>query len=86
MKAGPQQARHRLTVVPHGQRAQVLPGVATIINSILSIDNHIVDGQVYRPASDRRVFTAITVTRTLMSATFQAGEETISRKRWLLGI
>ena len=32
------------------------------------------------------LFTAITVTRTLMSATFQAGEETISRKRWLLGI
>ena len=32
------------------------------------------------------LFTAITVTRTLMTVTFQAGEETIAEKRWLLGV
>ncbi len=32
------------------------------------------------------LFTAITVTRTLMSAVFEAGEKRIANKRWLLGI
>jgi protein-export membrane protein SecD len=32
------------------------------------------------------LFTAITVTRILMSATFEAGQEEIAQKRWLLGI
>jgi protein-export membrane protein SecD len=32
------------------------------------------------------LFTAITVTRTFMSATFEIGEKRISQKRWLLGV
>ena len=32
------------------------------------------------------LFTAITVTRTFMSIAFEAGEERISQKRWLLGV
>ena len=32
------------------------------------------------------LFTAITVTRTFMSAVFEVGEKRLADKRWLLGV